>query len=133
MLTLPDEFNIPAWQISRTTRPTADSDENGVITWSNFWFEMRLIEGENGEENLSQWMGLIRRHGAEGIAPSPQPVFDYTLDMLTSTGDVRETWEMTGARLITIDFGELDYESNDIMKIVIHMSVENVNRRNIII
>ena len=40
MLTLPDEFNIPAWQISRTTRPTADSDENGVITWSNFWFEI---------------------------------------------------------------------------------------------
>ena len=50
---------------------------------------------------------------------------DCQLKMLDPIGTVIELWDIKGALLTSINFGGLDYGSDDIMKIDITMKVDN--------
>jgi hypothetical protein len=52
--------------------------------------------------------------------------FDYTLEMLDPIGSIVEKWEINGCRVLSIDFGELNYSSESIVTCTIIVQPSNV-------
>jgi len=50
---------------------------------------------------------------------------DCQLKMLDPIGTVIELWDIKGALLTSVNFGSLDYGSDEIMKIDLTMKVDN--------
>ena len=48
-----------------------------------------------------------------------------TLSLLDNTGDVVEEWKLSGMKLQVLDFGNLDYSSNEFVTVCVTLEVQS--------
>jgi hypothetical protein len=110
LLLFPDDFDIPPHVVSTTVRPSA-TFVNGRVEWQEIEIVLKDPIGPSMAERINELFLRIGSHYANRD-------FTYRIQMLDPTGVVIEEWLITG--LITrIDFGVLDYSSEELMEITL--------------
>jgi len=128
---------IDAFLVSTTKRPDItigstkidfiNSYRNvaGKLEFSDITLTLHDPIAPSGAQQVMEW---IRTHyesvsGRAGYADFYKR--DCQLKMLDPIGTVIELWDIKGALLTSVNFGSLDYGSDEIMKIDLTMKVDN--------
>ena len=97
----------------------------GKLTFGDISLTLHDPIAPSGAQQVMEW---IRTHyesvsGRAGYADFYKR--DCQLKMLDPIGTVIELWDIKGALLTSVNFGSLDYGSDEIMKIDLTMKVDN--------
>ena len=129
ILRFPDELGIQEWWVSTTSRPKYTSQEVeipflntstyviGRFNWDSIQVTFRDPIGPSATQALMEWVRLHYETvtGRQGYAAGYKK--DIELEMLDPTGVVVQKWILQGTQLNDVDFGGLDYSSNDLADI----------------
>jgi hypothetical protein len=129
ILRFPDELGIQEWWVSTTSRPKYTSQEVeipflntstyviGRFNWESIQVTFRDPIGPSATQALMEWVRLHSETvtGRQGYAAGYKK--DIELEMLDPTGVVVQKWILQGTQLNDVDFGGLDYSSNDLADI----------------
>ena len=129
ILRFPDELGIQEWWVSTTSRPKYTSQEVeipflntstyviGRFNWDSIQVTFRDPIGPSATQALMEWVRLHSETvtGRQGYAAGYKK--DIELEMLDPTGVVVQKWILQGTQLNDVDFGGLDYSSNDLADI----------------
>ena len=129
ILRFPDELGIQEWWVSTTSRPKYTSQEVeipflntstyviGRFQWETISVTFRDPIGPSATQALMEWVRLHSESvtGRQGYAAGYKK--DVELEMLDPTGVVVQKWILQGTQLNDVDFGGLDYSSNDLADI----------------
>ena len=129
ILRFPDELGIQEWWVSTTSRPKYTSAEVeipflntstyviGRFNWESISVTFRDPIGPSATQALMEWVRLHSETvtGRQGYAAGYKK--DIELEMLDPTGVVVQKWILQGTQLNDVDFGGLDYSSNDLADI----------------
>lgn len=109
---LPEHFAIPDYCVAKTSRPKISvHTKSGIIgmgvkqVWENITFEFYDPIQPSISETL---ITIIENFMDEN--------FKYTLEMMDSTGKTIETLEISECEIISIDLGDLGYDSDQISR-----------------
>jgi hypothetical protein len=108
MLLFPDEFEIPHQVVKTTVRPSVTFN-NGRVEWEDIEIIFRDPIGPSMAERMHE---LFLRVGSSYTNRE----FEYRIQLLGPVGDLVEEWVIRGF-VSRIDFGELDYSSDELMDI----------------
>ncbi len=108
ILLFPDEFQIPHQVVKTSVRPSATFN-NGTVEWEEIEIVLRDPIGPSMAQRMHE---LFLRVGSSFTNRE----FEYRIQMLGPVGDIVEEWFITGF-VSRIDFGELDYSSDELMDI----------------
>jgi hypothetical protein len=125
----PSSMGINEWYVSTGARPSAKINVTAIpfLNTSTYvagrfeWQEMRITFrdpiGPSASQALMEWFRLHAESvtGRMGYAAGYKK--DIELDMLDPTGVVIEKWTIQGAFISDLNFGELDYNRDDIANI----------------
>lgn len=116
VVTFPESLNIPSYFIRNTSRPSLSfNNQNGLRhEWDDIEFVLFDAIGDSSSQRIFE---LIN-------SPQIENPMVVKLEMLDPTGVVVSDWSIWG-RISSIDFGSVDYTSDDLMEIKITMSVSN--------
>lgn len=130
VITLPPEFEIPSFCLYHASRPNVIFD-NGVCSYhpvSLIFYDpvcpstsQRLWDVVVGltDFNVEEVYELGRRFNYDDLKEKFEKFkdgFDYTLEMVDPFGTIVESWDVIGCKILRIDFGQLDYGSNERVK-----------------
>ena len=100
IINLPERFNISKWVAYATQRPVYKLT-GSQYTWEPI--EIKFRDPISESTTVKLWELFILQ--------KPILHFDYTLEMIDPVGEVVERWEITGCKILKVDFGKLDYSS----------------------
>jgi hypothetical protein len=122
---------IPSYIVNKVKRPTIKQESKkidhinvqryvkGKTTWGNI--EMTLYDPivPSGAQAVMEWVRLHHESvtGRDGYLEFYKK--DLTLNILGPVGDKVEEWIIKGAQITDVNFGEMDWSSDDIMNITI--------------
>jgi hypothetical protein len=129
ILRFPSSLGINEWYVSSAVRPKADinSVEIPFLNTSTYvagrfvWQEMKVTFrdpiGPSAAQALMEWFRLHAESvtGRMGYAAGYKK--DVELDMLDPTGVTVEKWVLQGTFIKGLDFGSLDYKTDDLSTI----------------
>lgn len=107
----PSKFNIREYIIQRINKPKFIDGE-----WSNF--NITIINIVSG----SPEPGVYKMINTQPIDGS---LFKFTIQDLDPTGEVVGEWEVNVSEVISVDFGDLSFESDEIQKIELVLKAKN--------
>ena len=98
---------------------------NGKVKWGNISVELHDPIAPSGAQQVIEW---VRTHmesvsGRAGYADFYKR--DLQLKMLDPIGTVVELWDIKGAIITNAQFGALNYNGDDTMKISLTLEVDN--------
>ena len=112
LLTFPEEFQVPQYLVSTTIRPSATFN-NGNVEWLDIEIVLRDPIGPSMTERMHELFLRIN-------SPYTNREFQYKIEMLDPTGVSIEEWTIRGI-VTRIDFGQLDYSSDEQMDIKLYL------------
>lgn len=129
ILRFPSSLGINEWFVISTKRPTMTINEveipflntstyvAGRFNWETIDVTFKDPIGPSAAQALMEWVRLHAESvtGRMGYAAGYKK--DIELEMLDPTGVVVEKWILQGSMLTNVDFGSLDYSSEDIAEI----------------
>jgi len=129
ILRFPSSLGINEWYVMSATRPKINIGEveipflntstyvAGRFTWETIDVTFKDPIGPSAAQALMEWVRLHAESvtGRMGYAAGYKK--DIELEMLDPTGVVVEKWILQGTFLTNVDFGSLDYSSEDIAEI----------------
>ena len=129
ILRFPSSLGINEWFIMSTSRPKITIGEveipflntstyvAGRFNWEAIDVTFKDPIGPSAAQALMEWVRLHAESvtGRMGYAAGYKK--DIELEMLDPTGVVVEKWILQGTFLTNVDFGSLDYSSEDIAEI----------------
>jgi hypothetical protein len=129
ILRFPSSLGINEWFVISTARPKINIGEveipflntstyvAGRFTWESIDVTFKDPIGPSAAQALMEWVRLHAESvtGRMGYAAGYKK--DIELEMLDPTGVVVEKWILQGTFLTNVDFGSLDYSSEDIAEI----------------
>ena len=129
ILRFPSSLGINEWFIMSTSRPKVTIGEveipflntstyvAGRFNWETIDVTFKDPIGPSAAQALMEWVRLHAESvtGRMGYAAGYKK--DIELEMLDPTGVVVEKWILQGTFLTNVDFGSLDYSSEDIAEI----------------
>jgi hypothetical protein len=101
----PTEFQLPEWTVTKINRPKFNNDG-----WGNM--EVTFIDPicPSATQGLYNIIAYIAK------ADVQNPLFEFTLQILDPVGNAVEEWSIGVNKVLNIDFGELDYNSDDLVR-----------------
>ena len=129
ILRFPSSLGINEWFVISSSRPKIAIGEveipflntstwvAGRFTWDSIDVTFKDPIGPSAAQALMEWVRLHAESvtGRMGYAAGYKK--DIELEMLDPTGVVVEKWILQGSMLTNVDFGSLDYSSEDIAEI----------------
>jgi hypothetical protein len=129
ILRFPSSLGINEWFVISTKRPTMTINEveipflntstyvAGRFNWETIDVTFKDPIGPSAAQALMEWVRLHAESvtGRMGYAAGYKK--DIELEMLDPTGVVVEKWILQGTFLTNVDFGSLDYSTDDIAEI----------------
>lgn len=129
ILRFPSSLGINEWFVVSTARPKIEIGEveipflntstfvAGRFNWQSIEVTFKDPIGPSAAQALMEWVRLHAESvtGRMGYAAGYKK--DIELEMLDPTGVVVEKWILQGTFLTNVDFGSLDYSSEDIAEI----------------
>ena len=136
ILRFPSSMGINEWFIASTARPAAKITSVPIpfLNTSTYvagrfeWQEMRVTFrdpiGPSASQALMEWFRLHAESvtGRMGYAAGYKK--DIELDMLDPTGVVVEKWSIVGAFLTDLNFGDLDYNRDELATITCSLRMD---------
>jgi hypothetical protein len=131
ILRFPSSLGINEWFVTSTSRPKATIGEveipflntstyvAGRFNWETVDVTFKDPIGPSASQAIIEWFRLHAESvtGRMGYAAGYKK--DIELEMLDPTGVVVEKWILQGTFLTNVDFGSLDYSSEDIAEITV--------------
>lgn len=102
VVTFPTEFEIESWLLQSTERPTF-TNINGEAKIKKIKFVFVDPIGPSIAQKLYNISKSIDKH------------FHYMLEMLDPTGTQIEKWTISDCKILSINFGKLDYSNPNVM------------------
>lgn len=129
ILRFPSSLGINEWFVMSTSRPKINIGEveipflntstwvAGRFTWDTIDITFKDPIGPSAAQALMEWVRLHAESvtGRMGYAAGYKK--NVELEMLDPAGVVIEKWILEGTFLTNVDFGSLDYSSEDIAEI----------------
>ena len=129
ILRFPSSLGINEWFVMSTSRPTINIGEveipflntstwvAGRFTWDTIDITFKDPIGPSAAQALMEWVRLHAESvtGRMGYAAGYKK--NVELEMLDPAGVVIEKWILEGTFLTNVNFGSLDYNSEDIAEI----------------
>jgi hypothetical protein len=131
ILRFPSSLGINEWFVISSSRPKITIGEveipflntstfvAGRFNWESIDVTFKDPIGPSAAQALMEWVRLHAESvtGRMGYAAGYKK--DIELEMLDPTGVVVEKWILQGTFLTNVDFGSLDYSSEDIAEITV--------------
>jgi hypothetical protein len=114
LVTFPEIFNISPYLVKMTSRPSATFN-NGLVTWDDIQFTLYDPISPSTSQRIYELID-------EQIFYNPLVI---KLQMLDPLGTVVSDWSIWGT-INSVDFGDLDYSSDELADVTLNMSVSNV-------
>lgn len=129
ILRFPSALGLNEWQVISTSRPKININEveipflntstwvAGRFTWDAIDVTFKDPIGPSSAQALMEWVRLHAESvtGRMGYAAGYKK--DIELELLDPAGVVVEKWILQDTMLTNVDFGSLDYSSDDIAEI----------------
>ena len=130
LITFPKHFNIPQWVVSETSRPNMTIKSKKILGFEFLkkiiWADMQIIMTDPiGPSTSQSIMDLIHK----SLYEKKQIIKDkfyLKLEMLDPTGVVVERWDFSDCEFKSIDFGELSYQNDNMVKITLVIKLGKV-------
>ena len=103
----PEEFRIESFAVQKINKPKFSNDE-----WENIKIEFIDVV----EPSTSAGLYLIVEFLQKNVSNDSKILFDIKIQSTDPVGSPVEEWVVSVAEVITIDFGDLDYDSKDIQR-----------------
>ena len=127
---------INEWFVSTAKRPSATIKDTeipfintstwvaGRFVWETIDVTFRDPIGPSASQALMEWFRLHAESvtGRMGYAAGYKKTVE--LEMLDPTGVVVEKWQLVGTFMTKIDFGKLDYSSDDLADITVTLRMD---------
>ena len=131
ILRFPSSLGINEWFVTSTSRPIATIGEveipflntstyvAGRFNWETIDVTFKDPIGPSASQAIMEWFRLHAESvtGRMGYAAGYKK--DVELEMLDPAGIVVQKWVFQGTFLTNVDFGSLDYSSEDIAEITV--------------
>jgi hypothetical protein len=114
LVIFPEVFNISPYLVRMTSRPSATFN-NGLVTWDDINFTLYDPISQSTSGRIYELIGAQLLYNPLVIK----------LQMLGPVGDIISDWSIWG-RFNSVDFGDLDYSSDELANVTLNMSVSNV-------
>ena len=114
LVIFPEVFNISPYLVRMASRPSATFN-NGLVTWDDINFTLYDPISQSTSGRIYELMGAQLLYNPLVIK----------LQMLGPVGDIISDWSIWG-RFNSVDFGDLDYSSDELANVTLNMSVSNV-------
>lgn len=111
LVKFPDEFKLEEWYTESINRPKYTVGSK----WSNMEIVFRDVVGHSSSKALFNLIKFIEKFKVY-TEPQQLPLFLFEILMLDPTGIAVETWQIAVEEIVTIDFGNCDYGSDEIEK-----------------
>lgn len=120
----PKSFNLESWVVSETELPSVTLS-GGTIEMVPINFKFIDLIDSSTTKQLSK---IIRAAGSTSISNkyknnedielynTLKDGFDYQLECLDNNGKSIEKWEILGCEIVSVNFGDLDYANDNIIK-----------------
>lgn len=107
----PIELNIESYLVQSISKPKL---VNGK--WENITTTLLDVVHPSTSDTIFKLIDYCKKNKS-GIFSKKKPLFTIKLKSLDATGFELEAWYINIEKLISVDFGNYDYGSNDIQKI----------------
>jgi hypothetical protein len=114
LVNFPEIFNISPYLVRMTSRPAATFN-NGLVTWDDIQFTLYDPISPSTSQRIYELIG-------GQIFYNPLVI---KLEMLDPVGIVVSDWSIWGV-INSVNFGDLDYSSDELADVTLNMSVSNV-------
>jgi hypothetical protein len=118
---------IPSYLVKKVARPTIKQDSKpldhinvqryvkGKTTWGSMALELYDPIVPSGAQAVMEWVRLHHESvtGRDGYLEFYKK--DLTLNVLGPVGDKVEEWIIKGAQITEVNFGEMDWSTDDVM------------------
>ena len=118
---------IPSYIVKKVTRPTIKQDSKpldhinvqryvkGKTTWGSMQMELYDPIVPSGAQAVMEWVRLHHESvtGRDGYLEFYKK--DLTLNVLGPVGDKVQEWIIKGAQITEVNFGELDWSTDEVM------------------
>lgn len=125
----PSDLGINEWWLSSAARPSINQNATeipflntstwvvGRYTWEEIQITLRDPIGPSASQAIMEWVRLESESvtGRQGYAAGYKR--DVEIEMLDPTGVTVSKWILKNAMLTNVNFGELDYSSDDLASI----------------
>jgi hypothetical protein len=110
LVKFPDEFQLELWYTESIERPKYVKNK-----WSNMKIVFRDAVGHSSSKALFNLIKFVEKFKIY-TEPQQLPLFLFEIQMLDPTGVAVEKWQIAVEEIISIDFGNCDYSSDEIEK-----------------
>lgn len=131
LLRFPSDLGIQEWWVSNAARPTITMKETeipflntstwvvGRYTWDSISVTLRDPIGPSASQAVMEWVRLASESvtGRQGYAVAYKR--DLVLEMLDPTGTAVSQWIIKNAMPVTVNFGQLAYDDDNLSTIEI--------------
>jgi len=104
LVEFPEQFEIVKWSIQKINKPKFTDDK-----WENIKIEFIDPIGPSTSQSLFMIVEFIKNYKGDD-----KILFEIKIKSLDPTGLEIEEWIIYVEKIITINFGELDYANNDV-------------------
>ena len=115
LVIFPEYLNIPSYLVKKTARPSATFNDRFEFRWDDINFTLYDPITQSTSRRIYELIGAQLLYNPLVIK----------LQMLSPVGDIVSDWSIWGI-FNSVDFGDLDYSSNEMADITLNMSVSNV-------
>lgn len=109
-VTFPERFNIVEYSIQNITRPKFRF-VNNEYKWDNITVDFIDLIGPSTSGGLMTLLEFCQNNN--NLKEVQRPLFSFLIDDLDPTGVSVETWIIDVEDLLLVDFGTLDYASQN--------------------
>jgi hypothetical protein len=107
LVEFPEQFQFVKWCVTNINKPKFTNGE-----WENIKVEFNDPIGPSTSQSLYRVVEYLINKKNSG----DNSMFDIKIKSLDPTGVVIEEWIINIKEILTINFGDLDYQNNDILK-----------------
>lgn len=125
----PSDLGIQSWWMTSASRPTIEQRDVeipflntstyvlGRYTWQTIEVNLRDPIGPSATQAVMEWVRLHSESvtGRQGYAAGYKR--DVEIEMLDPTGVAVQKWVLKNCMVTTVNFGELNYDSDDLANI----------------
>ena len=136
ILRFPSSLGINEWYVSSTKRPSVKITPTeipflntstfvaGRFNWEQMSVTFRDPIGPSASQALMEWFRLHAESATGRMGYAAGYKKDIELEMLDPTGVVVEKWIIQGAFLTSLNFGDLDYNRDEIATITCDLRMD---------
>jgi len=106
LIELPDMFELKYWCIQKTDKPKFTNGK-----WENIKIEFVDVISPSTSQGLFKIVDFIRKRKDDN-----KNLFDVKIKQLDQTGVPVEEWVISVEKILTINFGVVDYNNDDIQR-----------------